>query len=505
MKSGKKHRNKNPKKALFYFAKALEKAKENDTKTQLAKSYTYLSYANRDLANYPKALDYLFKSLRVNEFLKDSTRIAINYFDMANVNRYINDYENALNYFKNALTIYKSTNDSLNQALTYEAMGIVYRRTQKLHDAEKVYDKAASLFAILKKKRGSNRLKANKARLYIDLKKYKESLSIYFSLLDYYKKKKNERSLQTFYGNIALNYQMLKQHKLAIKYLDSAINISTKNGYRDRTSINLKFRSENYKALKNYKKALNDYQLYKVYNDSIFNFKNSKKIKELELKYSFEKEQLKDSLQYAAKEQKLVIKAEAQKKEVQLYVILLIITALALFCTILFYLYKKRLNIELKEKRKLEFDLLNSKLENINNYTEHLEIDNKMRFQFKEGLLKKIKAIKNNPNTKDLKTYQSLIIDLQTQIQTEKKLNTISEKSNTVNNKLEAILIKQFSDLTKSEREICSLISLNLSNKEIMNVRNVSLDSVKSARYRIRKKMNILKGIELEQFIKDLI
>jgi len=68
----------------------------------------------------------------------------------------------------------------------------------------------------------------------------------------------------------------------------------------------------------------------------------------------------------------------------------------------------------------------------------------------------------------------------------------------------EAKLAKQYPELTKSEREMCSLIRLNLSIKEIMAIKNTTTSSVKNYRYRIRKKLKIPKGEELERFIENL-
>lgn len=505
MKEGKKIRKNNPKKAVTYFNKALGKSKINKNKKQQVKSYNYLSYTNRYLANYPKALEYLFKSLKINEEQKDSTYIAINYFDFATVHRHLKEYKTSLNYLNKALNLYILTKDSLNQALTYESMGIVYRRMNKLHTAEKVYNKSSNLYSILKKNKGINRLKINRARLYIDLGKHKKSLELYYSLINFYKKKDDDRSLQTIYGNISLNYEKLKKYKLAIKYLDSAIIISTKNNYLDRSLINYQYRSRNYEAIKKYKKALKDYKNYKILYDSVFSDKKIKLINTLRLTHNYNKKRITDSLKIVHREQLLINENNFHKKQTLLYIFLFLCTAIVLIFIIILYINKKKLSAKNIEKQQLEFDLLQNKLENISNYAHFLQVDNKMRFQFKQDLLRKIKNIKNIEHKSTIKEYKSLVIDLQSQINTEKRLNASSESKNHTNTKLNTLLNNNFPKLSKSEREICNLIYLNLSNKEIMNIRNITLDSIKSARYRIRKKMNLSKNEELETYIKNLI
>ena len=61
-----------------------------------------------------------------------------------------------------------------------------------------------------------------------------------------------------------------------------------------------------------------------------------------------------------------------------------------------------------------------------------------------------------------------------------------------------------YPNLTKTEREVCALLRLNLSIKEISSIRNATTDSVKASRYRIRKKLEVPSGVELEHFIQSL-
>ncbi|MCX7985837.1 MAG: LuxR C-terminal-related transcriptional regulator [Bacteroidales bacterium] len=58
-----------------------------------------------------------------------------------------------------------------------------------------------------------------------------------------------------------------------------------------------------------------------------------------------------------------------------------------------------------------------------------------------------------------------------------------------------------FPDLTHNDLKLCALIRMNMSNKEIASFLNISLRSVESRRYRIRKRMGIDSDINLNDFI----
>jgi len=64
--------------------------------------------------------------------------------------------------------------------------------------------------------------------------------------------------------------------------------------------------------------------------------------------------------------------------------------------------------------------------------------------------------------------------------------------------------MKKYPSLTKSEREVCGLLRVNLSIKEVASIRNSTIDSIKSIRYRLRKKFNLDKNVELQNFIQSL-
>ena len=59
-------------------------------------------------------------------------------------------------------------------------------------------------------------------------------------------------------------------------------------------------------------------------------------------------------------------------------------------------------------------------------------------------------------------------------------------------------------DLTASEKQICALLRLNLSNKEIASIRNISPKSGEMARYRLRKKLPIKAGDDIYTFIQNI-
>ena len=84
-----------------------------------------------------------------------------------------------------------------------------------------------------------------------------------------------------------------------------------------------------------------------------------------------------------------------------------------------------------------------------------------------------------------------MILNIQGQLQADEKLKLFQENIEQVNQEFFEKLLQKFPDLTKTEKELCGLIRLNLSSKEISNVRGVSPNSVKVGKHRLRKKLNL--------------
>lgn len=62
-------------------------------------------------------------------------------------------------------------------------------------------------------------------------------------------------------------------------------------------------------------------------------------------------------------------------------------------------------------------------------------------------------------------------------------------------------LTTRFPSLTPTEIKLCSFVRLSMSNKEIAAVLHLSPDSVKVSRYRLRKKLELKSGSNLESFL----
>ncbi|WP_228404809.1 helix-turn-helix transcriptional regulator [Chryseobacterium wanjuense] len=58
--------------------------------------------------------------------------------------------------------------------------------------------------------------------------------------------------------------------------------------------------------------------------------------------------------------------------------------------------------------------------------------------------------------------------------------------------------------LTTNDLRICALIKLNLTNKEIVQYENISVRTIETKKYRIKKKLGLDTNTDLNKWIMDL-
>jgi tetratricopeptide (TPR) repeat protein len=80
------------------------------------------------------------------------------------------------------------------------------------------------------------------------------------------------------YSSLSKDYSGLGDHKKAMKYADSSLAISLKEGYKERLSRIYLRKSIINRATKDFESAYNNYRKYKAYSDSVHDINYIKKI-----------------------------------------------------------------------------------------------------------------------------------------------------------------------------------------------------------------------------------
>lgn len=177
---------------------------------------------------------------------------------------------------------------------------------------------------------------------------------------------------------------------------------------------------------------------------------------------------------------------------------------------------RKKVNLlRLNEISELKAEVANEKLEREKLATRHLKesFDSKNREMVSltmmigeknavlQAVRNKIKMLRSTSRSERSKSIQELLSVITQSGAKEKNWDTFLQHFNTVHPKFIDNLRSNYPDLTSGELKYCAYIKINLSNKDVASLLNVTPKAVDMAKYRIRKKMGLKAEERLSTFL----
>lgn len=550
--------------AIKNYNEALKLFQEIDDKSGIALGYTSLGRCHFEYSEYNKAINYFLKSLKIAQDIGDKVKISANLGNIGGVYLRQNDYPQALDYYFRALRIDDELGNKADVAIDLGNIGVIYTNMKQPLKALEYYTKAKEIDSSIDNKLGIASNLNNMGIAYSDMAEKLEMGSVAFDSLlkkalihhqqalklneevgnqnrlastnnnigtvyyDMYKAYKRDNALDSTFkyiqrslkiyesienmdgvaltlGNIGEIYAASQQYEKAEEYLQKTVALTLKNGFKETLSNTYSQLSGLYENMKQPEKALLYHKKHTDLKDSIFDETKSHQIAEMQTKFEVEK-----------KEKELALFKEEQKltafKAYFLAVVLLLVSILAVLL-----INRQRLKIKRqREAHEIEQQLSQNQIERARLEKENLEANLKLNheklnhitdlFKEKSKLMDKMqeqldKAKAESAEEKDVKT---LLTSIEEYINPNEYWEEFITSFNLVNKNFFDQLLVKYPELTKNELRLCALVKCNLSNKEIANILNISPDSVKKSRNRLRKRLQLEADDSLTKYIQFL-
>ncbi|MES2812026.1 MAG: tetratricopeptide repeat-containing sensor histidine kinase [Bacteroidota bacterium] len=327
----------------------------------MAKVHIETGILKANQSKYPESLDYFFKALALFESIntKDVQKsIGSCYENIGTIYNLTNSYDNAIkNYSKAIRILSKIKNKEVQVALNNANIGIIYQKKNELKKAlerykiaEKELDGFDDNFALafVNSWMGSAYLvtenfdlsiqKSNKALEYLTFIKDKELISSTTQNLGYAEFKK---------GKITKNNALIED---GLAKITASINLYQELKNHEGLMKSYLYLSEYYTYKKSFEKALVNYKLYSVYNDSIYNFKNKQSLQNLQDQRTID----------LSEKEIQVNKLTISNKEKQKWYLIFGLLSLGIIGSLLFFQSRNR------KKTNEKLQLLNSELDEAN-------------------------------------------------------------------------------------------------------------------------------------------
>lgn len=490
--------------AFRYFWEAHEKAKKENNTADKAESLLYLGICSYG-SSLEKGLQYATQSLSEFKILEKTNP------ESAKIGRY----------------------------KCLQLISTIYARQKKYDDAMRLSREVIAELKDKNDKSGTLGLAYNSLGSLYDVKKRADSSEIFYRLaLSEFEKANNSAYLPSSYCKLGEIAQRNKQKEISFNYFNKALSIaqSTENKQAQVNSLvglgnwYLDFSTDTEKSENCFLKAL---IIAESLTDKTFEIKSLEALiavkkkqndffevsqlqnKVIQIKdafYSYEREQIVKSLEVqfevAEKNRKLeLVSAEKEVSKLTNYLLISLLGLLLIVFTIL-YFFLKRINKRDKQllKTKEELVLLMEEQKHLKEQQFQNDIEHKesqlsaitIQMVEKNELLDEIKTILNKKEPTSEAELKKLVNKYTIQDNNWKDFDHYFES---VNKNFYTRLKQKYPEISANDLKICALIKLNLSIKEMATILNISPDSVKTARHRLRKKLQLSTEENLTDFI----
>ncbi len=165
---------------------------------------------------------------------------------------------------------------------------------------------------------------------------------------------------------------------------------------------------------------------------------------------------------------------------------------------------KKLLAEHQLENTRLKVDQLNSEIQSKQRDLSDFALNLLQNQQWAEMLATKIKQLKSGNSKDTAMILEQLELDIQNKIQFDTDSQVFYERLDKLNDAFYKHLMGLFPNLSKNEIRLCSLIRLKMESHNIATLQNITLASLNTSRYRMRKKMKLADDVHLDDFIQQL-
>jgi len=419
---------------------------------EMAKSLNMIGNIYYERDDMKMAMPFYKRSNHYARLLNDSALMSTSLNNIGIVFMNSFQYDSAYYYISTALELNKSLGDYTKLSINYSNLGRILEEDSMSSQAFSYYQKALK-FAKLSDEAYCIPI-ADKA------------------LGEYYRKKgDHEKALEYLFD--ALSYSEYDINYSSIKEITKSI-------------IDIYFEQNDLANIEKY------YRIYAVANDSV-----SKNMRQSAVDF------LKVETQNRHEKEKHIQLIENKKRELKLKMKLLIIIGLLVVTLLMIYIvYKQQKNklnqAKLKQANlRLEKKLLNTELTDFS-----LQII--QRNKLLNELNTELKSLSGASVEDGKQIIRGLIATLSSTKQSRDELEILQEKIDKINTKFYYDLKKKHPDLTKNEIHLCALLRINLSIKDIATLKNISPKSVKMAKYRLRKKLQISSETVIANYLKEI-
>lgn len=482
---------------IGYYQKAIDFAKAHNLTLQTA---IYLHHEGMFYSIFKyntTACQYFLKAQE--EFrkvgFKNVPKMSSYYAQVADFYYHLGDYRNTMIQLQEALKYHIPTDRE--KVSIINTIGLIYRNSNQYQQALNNFNNAYSIALHSRDSVWMGILKGNIGSIYFMQRDYNKALP--YIETDYtqslkYGEKINATIALLRLAKISLVSNQIKKGLQQLAAAEALIHNSPVPVLYLRVDI-LDLKAQFYDKVGMPAKALDFKKRYQLANDSLVAQNNIAAVEVVKMQYVISRQE--------AEERRLKMQVDTKDDQRNtVFIVLFLIMVIAMIMAILLYnrqvlKIKKDKQILLSEKRRVDEELKFTEMK-LNDYTENLRKNNVLIESFKQ----QIEQLKNKNG--DHVVVRHLEELMQAHIMTDDSWTEFKKIFLKVYPNFFFEIKKTFLHLSETDIRLLTLIKLQCNNKEMANMLGITIEGIKKAKQRLRKKMKLGEQVTIEEAISQI-
>jgi len=419
-------------------------------------------------------------------------------------------FEESHEKFNAALELAEKHGFQHEKAKIYGGISILFSRQQKYDEALSYNVKENEIYQKIGDKEDLVDNEFNRGFIYLSKGEPENALPFSLNFIQFAIENQNTLDMALGSMNTGVTYMQMEEFDKSLIYFEKVKEISAEHGYLNYLANSYYNIYRLYKKKGELKEALKFLKKTDSLDAEVLREEMATEIVNLEKEYDLH---LQESKLFSAQKKLSEEKLKQQK------IIILFSVLFFLFVSGAIFLFFRRANLIKKNKlSELNTEILQHKLAAKEN--ENQQLANKLKFkesdvtnlaiditrrnEFNGELVKKLQELCETKNTSIRKEVKSIILNAQYNLRNNEDNDLLQNNVETFNTEFFKKLEATVGDLTRNEKYMAGLIKLNLSNKEIANIRGISINSARVNRYRLKKKMNLDPDVDMVTYLNNV-
>lgn len=455
-----------------------------------------------ELGSYSAAIPYL-KDMVTHEKNIESKFFHLNLLGRSYME--LGNYDSTISVFKQQLIIAKKLGNKHLYANALNNIGLTFQEFHQYDSAEVYLSNSIKTIMNIEEKNSGDSvifLSANNnlGTLYYNLKQYEKAPPLFTYYYETAKQHFSNQTKRAVIGKyLGLSYLRLHEYDKVKRIIEEMRDVDSADSYYLIPLLELEF---------NYFLSTKQYdKISKVSHetDSLRILIDQKKEMEIKEKISLLGILYFENAKNVANLESVKRKKIEDEAQTIFYIGLLLLVLGAVLISTLTYIYFQK-----KQKFNIKNDLLESQKQNLEYDLElkkrdlsQVSLDIKQRIEWRKELANKLSELIKMNDDEMREAIKELVLDTKSVLQSRSSIEKFQENIELINESFYHTLLINHPNLSNYDKEFCAYIKLGMSNKEIAIIKNISPDSVRTSKKRVKKRLG-LSGEDMDKYLKDI-